>query len=266
MYHAVIDMKAKLSDRVSVIVPFGFFEKKKVERTVSSILAQTHRNLELILVDNTLLDGDLIQIDDPRVVVIKRSKIQRAFYARNEGILASQSEYICIVDCGDEISEDHLEVAVKRLNETNADVYSTGYVNIYPNGSIETRMRKKTDKLTIIELLLFNPIGHSSVVTKRSPIFFYPEYDLRHDVALWIRLLKKGYQFEINTDIKMKRFMSKFSISKNKFNALFWLIKVYRQEAKINWYKTFIFLSASISLHIIRYTRIKYSLIFIKSK
>ena len=39
----------------------------------------------------------------------------------------------------------------------------------------------------------------------------------------------------------MKRFMSKFSTSKDTFNVLFWLIKVYRHEAKINWYKTFIF-------------------------
>lgn len=258
-------MKNKLSHTISVIVPFGFFEKKKIERTISSILTQTYSNLEIILVDNTQLDGNLIEIDDPRVIVIKRNEIKRAFYARNEGILISKGDYICFVDCGDVIAKDHLETAVNRLKETNADIYSAGYVNIYPNGSSEVRVRKTSKKLTILELLLFNPVGHSSVVTKKSPIFLYPEYDLRHDVALWIRLLRHGYKFEINTDIKMKRFMDELSISNNKFNVLYWLIKVYRQEAKLNWYKTLIVLSVSISLHSFRFARIKLGSIFNRS-
>lgn len=249
-------MSSSNSKKVSIILPF-YSLNKNIYNTVESLLNQTYENIEVIIVDNTQAEEIVLDINNDRVTIIKRCEVQRAFYARNKGISHATGDYISIVDCGDEVLPDHLEIAVDHIEKNNVDVYSTGYVNIYPNGTSEFRTRNRASPLTVFELLLFNPIGHSSVVMKKSSLIVYPEYDLRHDLALWIRLLKKGLNFEINSIIKMKRYISNKSISAKKYKVLYWLIQVYRNETGFSWYRSAIYLSLTILIHSLRYIKIK---------
>lgn len=95
--------------RISVIVPVYNVEEY-LSRCVDSILAQTHSNLEVILVDDGAKDASGVICDgyaakDPRVKVIHK-KNGGLSSARNRGLEAAGGEYIAFVDSDDWIEPD----------------------------------------------------------------------------------------------------------------------------------------------------------------
>ncbi len=89
---------------VSVIVPVYRVEEL-LRRCVDSILAQTHQNLEVILVDDGSPDGcgpicDEYALTDRRVLVIHQDNGGLSA-ARNAGLDAAQGDYIAFVDADD---------------------------------------------------------------------------------------------------------------------------------------------------------------------
>ena len=95
---------------ISVIVPVYKVEKY-LRRCVDSILSQTYKDFELLLVDDGSPDGcpqicDEYAAIDPRVRVIHKSN-GGLISARNAGILAAKGDYVCIVD-GDDWALDHM--------------------------------------------------------------------------------------------------------------------------------------------------------------
>lgn len=98
-----------MNARISVIVPVYNVEEY-LSRCVDSILAQTHSNLEVILVDDGAKDAsgsicDGYAAQDPRVKVIHK-KNGGLSSARNRGLEAAGGEYIAFVDSDDWIEPD----------------------------------------------------------------------------------------------------------------------------------------------------------------
>ncbi len=109
---------------VSVIVPSFNFEKY-IGKCLESILQQTYRNLELIVVndgstDNTKAIIDTIASRDKRVKVIHKSN-EGVSVARNIGLKQSHGKYVCFVDADDFLSPDFVEYMVNMAQSTNSD-------------------------------------------------------------------------------------------------------------------------------------------------
>ena len=99
--------------KVSVIVPV-YNTEKYLHRCIESILDQTYKMLELILIDDGSTDSSGIICDevaqkDTRVKVLHK-KNEGAGEARNCGINIAQGEYICFVDSDDYISSRYIEI------------------------------------------------------------------------------------------------------------------------------------------------------------
>ena len=97
---------------ISVIVPV-YNIKDYLERCVNSILAQTYRNLEVILVDDGSTDGsgelcDTLVQQDSRIRVIHQANAGSSA-ARNHGIRESHGEFLGFVDSDDYIAPDMYE-------------------------------------------------------------------------------------------------------------------------------------------------------------
>ena len=110
------------SPLVSVIVP-AYNRADCVENAVSSILAQTYSNLEIIVVDDGSTDGTLqilerLSQQERRVRFIRQPRNQGAQAARNAGINASNGTWIAFLDSDDtwvgNSLEARLEVAWKE--------------------------------------------------------------------------------------------------------------------------------------------------------
>lgn len=97
---------------VSVVVPVYNVEKY-IGRCIESILSQTHKNLELILVDDGSPDrcGEICEDyaeKDPRIIVIHQDN-SGVSKARNAGIDCAHGEFLLFVDSDDWIETTHIE-------------------------------------------------------------------------------------------------------------------------------------------------------------
>lgn len=122
-----------------------------LERAVESILNQTYRNLEVILVDDGSTDRcpeicDRYARQDPRVRVIHK-KNGGLFSSRNEGIRQATGTYLAFVDGDDWLEPDMYEKMLSALEECRADLAVCQYRRIYQDGTVD----RSTGRLVVLE-------------------------------------------------------------------------------------------------------------------
>lgn len=118
-----------MKDLISVIVPVYRVEGL-LPRCVESILAQTYRNLEIILVDDGSPDGCGALCDDyarrdSRVRVIHQKNGGLAA-ARNAGLSSARGAFLGFVDSDDHIAPDMYETLLNSITAENADIAVCG--------------------------------------------------------------------------------------------------------------------------------------------
>jgi glycosyltransferase involved in cell wall biosynthesis len=123
---------------VSVILP-THNRAKLVTRAVYSVLGQTYRHLELIVVDDASTDGTpqaLAAIEDPRVRVLRNEVNRGASATRNAGIRSARGELIAFHDDDDIWFAQKLEKQVQALQAASAETgwCLCGFVRRRPSG------------------------------------------------------------------------------------------------------------------------------------
>lgn len=123
--------------KVSVIVPVYNVEKY-LHKCLSSILNQTMREIEIILVDDGSTDGSGVICDeyagkDERVRVIHKENGGLSD-ARNAGVKKAASDYVLFVDGDDYIKETMIECLYKLAVQHRVDMTVCGVYNVYSNG------------------------------------------------------------------------------------------------------------------------------------
>lgn len=109
---------------ISVIIP-TYNRERVIERSINSVLNQTIKSLELIIVDDCSTDNTekiVKNINDSRIKYIKLKKNSGACFARNKGIDEAKGNYIAFQDSDDEWFEKKLELQLKAIIETAADI------------------------------------------------------------------------------------------------------------------------------------------------
>ncbi len=112
-----------IKDLVSVIIP-TYNRAGLIARSARSVLNQTYKNLELIIVDDGSTDNteEIVNtLDDERVIYIKQSNAG-ACTARNNGIVHANGEFIAFQDSDDVWHTDKLEKQLETLKKTGADL------------------------------------------------------------------------------------------------------------------------------------------------
>lgn len=120
---------------VTVIVPV-YNTEKYLNDCIHSILAQTYRNFQLILVDDGSTDRsgaicEKFAMQDDRIFVIHTDN-HGLCHTRNVGIEHANGEYIFFVDSDDQIDDTFI---INLLPTGNEDLVYGGYRNILPDGS-----------------------------------------------------------------------------------------------------------------------------------
>ena len=111
--------------KLSIIIPI-YNVAQWLPETVDSVLAQSFRDFELILVDDGATDGsgdicDRYAAKDPRVRVLHQENAGVSA-ARNAGVAAAQGEFIGFTDSDDIIEKDMYAVLMSLAEKHNADV------------------------------------------------------------------------------------------------------------------------------------------------
>ncbi|MGN0172217.1 MAG: glycosyltransferase family 2 protein [Acutalibacteraceae bacterium] len=148
-------------DKISVVVPV-YNIAAFLPRCLDSLLAQTHRNIEIVTVDDGSTDRSGAVLDeyaarDARVQVIHKRN-EGVSLARLTGIQAASGEYIGFCDGDDEVEPDMYERLLANLKQYDADIAHCGHVVIYPDGREQrfygTGRLAKQDRTEALEALL----------------------------------------------------------------------------------------------------------------
>ena len=122
--------------KVSIIVPVYNVEKY-FDKCIESIIRQTYKNIEIIIVDDGSKDNSGIIADeyaktDSRIKVF-HSENRGLSFARNCGLKYATGDFLCFVDSDDYISEEYIEKMLDSAIEKDADMIFCNYYNCYVN-------------------------------------------------------------------------------------------------------------------------------------
>ncbi|MBO5850765.1 MAG: glycosyltransferase [Clostridia bacterium] len=154
-----------MNDLVSIIVPI-YNVQKYLPHCIESVLNQTYKNFELILVDDGSPDrsGDICDYyakKDSRIVVVHKEN-GGASTARNAGLYVAKGKYVNFIDGDDWISKDAIETFVKIIEKESVDLVV---------GTLEDRYLRVSSKPFKDELIDFysNEQDVSKIIPKLTP-------------------------------------------------------------------------------------------------
>lgn len=147
---------------VSVIIPVYNVEDY-LDKCVESVITQTHRNIEVILVDDGSSDACPQKCDewagkDSRIMVIHK-KNGGVSSARNTGLDYAKGAYITFVDSDDYIVSDAVESMLQRITQDQSDMVIARKVLVYPNGELVLQDPSKVMDMVISKEVAFRMIG-----------------------------------------------------------------------------------------------------------
>ncbi len=135
--------------KVSVIVPICNVEKY-LKRCVDSLLYQTYKDIEILLIDDGSTDGSGVIADsyanDERVIV-KHKENGGLSDARNYGIEFATGDSILFVDSDDWLNNDAIEKMVNAMQEHDAELVMSSYVIDYINEGYSIQIGFKENKV-----------------------------------------------------------------------------------------------------------------------
>lgn len=171
--------------------------------SINSILLQTYRNIEFIIVvdgpvsvERRALFDRLAGSNGIRLLFIAENEGPAA--ARNLGLNSASGEYIAIMDADDVAMSDRVEHQLQYLTGNNLDLISSFLLVIDDAGAtVGTRQLP----ITLSEIRRIAPFRcplHNPSAFGKASIFksfkYEPTMRISEDYHLWIRLLKAGYQ------------------------------------------------------------------------
>lgn len=178
---------------VSVLIP-TFNRQETIGRAVSSVLKQTHQELECIVIDDASTDKTLAllaAIDDPRVKVISLSENRGVSFARNKGFSQAKGEAIALLDSDDEWLEDKLERQLPLLEKYPLVHGEEIWVRNGKRVNQKKVHRKEGGRIfeRCLHLCLISP--SATLMTRelyRKMNGFREDYPVCEDYELWLRV------------------------------------------------------------------------------
>jgi glycosyltransferase involved in cell wall biosynthesis len=160
--------------KVSVIIPV-YGAEKYVAATVQSVLEQTYKNFEVLIIDDGSPDQSIEicqQFTDPRIKIIRQQNRGLAG-ARNTGIRHAQGDYLAFLDADDLWLPEKLEKHVEHLeNSPSVGVSFSCSAFIDETGKpLGLYQKPKLRGITIGNLLCRNPISNGSAPVIRRQVF-----------------------------------------------------------------------------------------------
>lgn len=173
---------------------------KYLEESIQSILNQTFRDFEFILIDDCSKDNSLeilkkYQIIDKRIILIINNTNLGPAVSRNKGIEIAKGKYIAILDADDIAIHNRLEIQYNILEKNkNIFVMGSGWFVIDESSKIIGKYQNITDSKHIRDKLPKEDcINNSTVMFRNDKATFYRgKFIYAQDYDLWLRLLTSG--------------------------------------------------------------------------
>lgn len=171
-----------------------------ISQSIESILNQTYRNFELIIVNDGSTDDSVNIIKkykDPRIVLVDRKINKGLVFSLNEGISLTKGNFIARMDSDDISTNDRFELQLDFLKK-NPDIDVCGSFCQCIGLSKKILTYGLSPEEVKNNMMLYCDLAHPTVMMRRSVIYKYNLYNQLYlyaeDYELWCRLLRKEIQ------------------------------------------------------------------------
>lgn len=187
--------------KVTIIMPtYNRYEMLKI--SLNSILNQTYKNFEIIIIDDCSIDEtqkyiEYLQTIDSRIIYIRNQEHMHYNYGLRIGCNMAKGEYIARMDDDDIAYPERLEKQVKFL-EKNQDITLVGtFIEIFGNENATSWVMETDPDILNVAINFYNPICHPSVMMRTSFLrknnINYSGKELyAEDYHLWKEIILKG--------------------------------------------------------------------------
>jgi glycosyltransferase involved in cell wall biosynthesis len=225
-----------VGERVSVVMPV-YNAEPTLAKAIGSVLAQTHSDIELLVVDDGSSDGSWAIVEDfarrdARVRPIGPRTNGGVASARNAALDAATGAYIAFLDSDDWWHERKLEAQLETLRATGAKVSYSAYRRVDEAGR-DLSLVDPPESLSYHELLKSNYIGHLTGLYRRDIGEFRFLRIGHEDYAFWLAVLRVA-----GAAVKARHFgplayytVRAGSLSSGKLRAARWQWRIYRDVA-----------------------------------
>lgn len=146
-----------MTETVSIVVPI-YNGEKYLTRCIKSILSQSYREIQLILVNDGSADHSLnicneFAHQDARIVVVNQSNTGVSG-ARNSGIKMATGAFLTFVDADDALKPDAIKIAYETMEKYNADMVTYGWEKINEEGRPVEQMIPEEERLEDNQVLI----------------------------------------------------------------------------------------------------------------
>ena len=226
---------------MSIVMP-AYNSEKLLGESVASVMAQTYREWELLIVDDASEDGtasiaERLAREDSRVRLIRLEQNGGVANARNVGMQAALGRYLAFLDSDDLWLPEKLEMQLGFMKEKEAGFSFTSYRFLAPMGTLGKPV-SVPDKVGYAELLKGNAIGCLTVMIDREKIPPFAMPAIGHeDYVAWLSVLKKGHTaWGLQKDLARYRVSAK-SVSGDKKRSAAWTWSIYREVEGLTFTK-----------------------------
>lgn len=185
---------------------------------IESILFQTEKSLELIIIDDSTQPDSIKVIDsyktDKRVSIIRKVEKFGFVNALNEGLKKAKGQFIARMDADDIALEDRIKKQIHYFQtHPNVDVLGGNIIIVNKDGKEVSRRRYANTKIQIrLKSIFRSPVAHPTVMFRRDIVdqnFFYNNsFKKAEDTEFWFRLRNNGFKLA-----NMNQYLLKFRIT-----------------------------------------------------
>jgi glycosyltransferase involved in cell wall biosynthesis len=223
-----------MKDYISVIIPCYNVEKY-IDKCVESILNQTYKNLEIILVDDCSTDNTeeiLAEIHDDRIRFFRNEKNSGAAISRNKALREAKGQWIAYLDSDDLWMPEKLEKQIVFM-EKNGYVFSyTNYEEIDVDGNKTGVKVTGPKRITKTDMFNYCWPGCLTVMFDASQIGLIQIEDIKktNDYAMWLKVCKKADCYLLDEFLGQYRRGRVGSVSTHSIQTMIgWHYKLYKE-------------------------------------
>lgn len=215
--------------KVSIITVI-WNDVKHIEKTIRSILFQTYKNVEYIIIDGGSNDGtiDVIKKNEDKIYYWVSEPDKGVYDAMNKGIAVSTGDYVIFMNSGDTFhTEDAIEIMMSKQESSKDILYGNVSVKYWDGIKIEKpheffKTSMKFKGVGICHQTVFFP--GKSIRKKKYDL----SYRIASDYDLMYRMWKEGISF-VYKDVVVADYEWGNGISSNPYK----LLDVYRENARV---------------------------------
>lgn len=193
------------------VITVVYNNAKDIERTILSVINQTYKNIEYIIIDGVSTDGTLqiIQRYSDEISLIVSEADKGIYDAMNKGLSLATGEYVLFMNSGDEIySKDTVENVFASADD--ADIYygETEMINEKLE-SLGRRRHKAPEQFTWESFKYGMSISHQAIYVKRRLTIPYnfSKYELSADIDWILNIAKRSSKI-----VNVKQYVAKYLV------------------------------------------------------